>query len=781
MTRLSQIFNLKTGFMTTQLHSFKSLLTTIMLLSFASSVEAAAITSTTAGGNWSSTTTWVGGVVPGSGDDVTIASSAGGTTVTVDVNNAACATLTVNTGNNNQTATLSFNNNSVLTVSGAVSFGGMGNRFGVINMTNGGTLKIGGAVTVGGGGTFTAGTGTVEYTGTNAAIASLTYQNLTFSGTGTTTAGGALTIRGNLLNTGGGTLSFGANNVTLSGTTSGNIAGFTTTGTVSMTKTAGTATFTGNVNGGALTINGLGGTLNLGAGLVHTFTGTWTRTNGTLNGGSSVLKLGSGFVGTVGTFTASTGTVEWNGAGAQTLAGVSYFNLTLSGGGAKTLSAGTTVNGTLSLQGTATTLGASPTFGATSALEYKGSSAQTTNVEFPAANGPFNLIINNSNGVTLNAARTINGAVTFTSGILNTTATNLLTFNNGATTPSSTNTSFVNGPVRKVFNAAESFTFPIGVTGTGDEPLGISGATALNDDFTAQYLRSSATSLGGTISPILNVSRCDQWTLTKNSAPAANVSLTLSWDGNSSCNAFNFVTDPSTLTIGHFNGSAWDQAGTSGGFTGTATAGTVTRNNVTAFSPFSLANTTQNQNPLPLTFGNIKGYAKNGGIQIDWSIYNEYNVDHYEIERSLNGMPPFTTLGQTAARNTDSKSDYEWVDATPSNGNNFYRIKSVDINGKISYSTIVRLNLNQSGKGILVYPNPATKGYISFQSSDLQKGSYTLKIINSNGQAVYKQEFVHEGGAFSQTVSLPAGIKSGMYNLQLRNGNEVTNKTFIVQ
>ena len=144
-------------------------------------------------------------------------------------------------------------------------------------------------------------------------------------------------------------------------------------------------------------------------------------------------------------------------------------------------------------------------------------------------------------------------------------------------------------------------------------------------------------------------------------------------------------------------------------------------------------------------------------------------------------MPPFRTLGQTAARNTDSKSDYGWVDATPANGNNFYRIKSVDINGKISYSTIIRLNLNHSSKDILVYPNPATKDYISFQAGDLQKGSYTLKIMNSNGQSIYKQEFVHEGGAFSQTISLPAGIKSGMYNLQLRNGKEVTNKTFIVQ
>lgn len=84
-----------------------------------------------------------------------------------------------------------------------------------------------------------------------------------------------------LTNTGGGTLDFGANNVTLSGTATQNIAGFSTTGLVSMTKTGGTATLTGNVNGGNLTINGTGGTLNLGAGLTHTFTGTWTRTAGT--------------------------------------------------------------------------------------------------------------------------------------------------------------------------------------------------------------------------------------------------------------------------------------------------------------------------------------------------------------------------------------------------------------------------------------------------------------------------------------------------------------------
>ncbi len=130
-----------------------------------------------------------------------------------------------------------------------------------------------------------------------------------------------LTLNGNLVNNGGTTS--GSGGVTIAGTaTTQSIGSFTTTGTVSCTKTAGTATFTGNVNGGALTINGTGGTLNLGTGLTHTFTGTFTRTNGTLNCGSSILNIGGSVSGTGGTFTAGTSTVNWNAAGAQTIAGV---------------------------------------------------------------------------------------------------------------------------------------------------------------------------------------------------------------------------------------------------------------------------------------------------------------------------------------------------------------------------------------------------------------------------------------------------------------------------
>jgi hypothetical protein len=215
-------------------------------------------------------------------------------------------------------------------------------------------------------GTFTAGSGGVTYIGAAQIVKGTTYNNLTLGGSGTKTLGAAtvtngsltvgsgvtlsmstylLTLNGDLNN--GGTVSGTTGGVIIAGTASQSIGSFTTTGIVSMTKTAGTATFTGGVSGGGLTINGIGGTLDLGPGLVHTFTGAWTRTNGTLLGNTSTLNIGGSASGTGGTFTAGTGTVNYNAAGAQTIAGVTYNNLTLNGSGIKTLGAATVTNGSL--------------------------------------------------------------------------------------------------------------------------------------------------------------------------------------------------------------------------------------------------------------------------------------------------------------------------------------------------------------------------------------------------------------------------------------------------
>jgi len=174
------------------------------------------------------------------------------------------------------------------------------------------------------------------------------------------TAGNTFSFGGDLINDGTWTASTGA--VTINQARANQLIGsFSTSGLVTMSKASETATFTGNINGGAFTMNGAG-TLDLGTGLTHTFTGDWTNTAGALQGNTSTLNIGGTGSVTSGTFTAGTSTVHFNGTGAQDIPAFTYYQLILSGSGAKTILTGTTVtvntieiqNGpTLDLAGTA--------------------------------------------------------------------------------------------------------------------------------------------------------------------------------------------------------------------------------------------------------------------------------------------------------------------------------------------------------------------------------------------------------------------------------------------
>lgn len=95
------------------------------------------------------------------------------------------------------------------------------------------------------------------------------------------------------------------------------------------------------------------------------------------------------------------------------------------------------------------------------------------------------------NAVTLNRVMTINNQMTFTAGIINTTAVNLLIFASTATVAGANNTSFANGPVRYFGTAA--FTFPVGKN-SDYQPLAISGYTPTGGTFWTENFNNGCTS-----------------------------------------------------------------------------------------------------------------------------------------------------------------------------------------------------------------------------------------------------------------------------------------------
>ena len=307
--------------------------------------------------NWSAIATGSGvGGQPNSTDNIIVLR---GATLTVDVGNGQCASIQLgrDTGGVGQrgNGTLLFNAASQVTVSGIVTLGDNtngGNRTGSITMTAGGTLILTG-FTVNVFGAWTPGNGTVELSATNTLPTQLNasgYNNLTVNGAGTTTSlSGTVTVAG-ALNVAAGTLAVGANtlnvgrNFTVNGTLSDtgpvNLTGSGTTidGTGSVTDT-GTVTFAGTiVISGAITVTNNGTITSTAAGgITGSVAGsTWTNAaNSTLNVSGPLLATGTL------TASANPNTVNYAGA-AQTVrlpSAGTYFHLTLSGSGSKTMPA----------------------------------------------------------------------------------------------------------------------------------------------------------------------------------------------------------------------------------------------------------------------------------------------------------------------------------------------------------------------------------------------------------------------------------------------------------
>jgi hypothetical protein len=185
---------------------------------------------------------------------------------------------------------------------------------------------------------------------------------------------------------------------------------------------------------------------------------------------------------------------------------------------------------------------------------------------------------------------------------------------------------------------------------------------------------------------------------------------------------------------------------------------------------------------LPVKFGTLTASAQLNAVELDWSSYTEENTDHYEVERSSNGQS-FTVVGQVkAAGNSSVKLDYSWTDESPNNGNNFYRIKSVDFDGHLTYSSVIKITLGAStSRSIAIYPNPVKGSQLTLQMNNLQKGNYSVLLFNPAGQQVSRFQVNVENDIITQTLQLPSSVKPGVYNLLISNGALKLTKTFIVQ
>lgn len=174
---------------------------------------------------------------------------------------------------------------------------------------------------------------------------------------------------------------------------------------------------------------------------------------------------------------------------------------------------------------------------------------------------------------------------------------------------------------------------------------------------------------------------------------------------------------------------------------------------------------------LPVTLVNFSATKENEITKINWTTSQETNSREFMVERSVNGGMTWQTIGAIPAAGTStSNTNYIMYDRNPVKGTNLYRLKSVDIDNKFSYSATRRVNFD-SKYTFSIYPNPAAD-IIQIIVDNAAGFNARVQVLNQQGQVLINKQ-INSGNQPAQ-VNV-SSLAAGMYFIKIITADGIVN------
>lgn len=425
-------------------------------------------------------------------------------------------------------------------------------------------------------------------------------------------------------------------------------------------------------------------------------------------------------------------------------------------------------------------------------LIFNSSTAAQTYTKGGSASGEFNdIILNNTSGtatLTLNSDLILasGGNFTFQNGKLITGANNLIIKNTESSSVSGHNASrYVEGNLRRYINtgAPSSYDFPVGTSAKGYQLANVNFTSAPS---TITYLTAYFSAYSSLPGP-LNLSECmatynqnalnnGYWDISANNSQnnVGTYNMTL-YNTNYSNAASGF-----TVMSQHNNSGVWGLVNGDGS-SGTCVispATAVERRNMKGFSKFGVA---QSLSVLPIELLSFDAIYNGHSTDVDWVTASETNNDYFIVERSTDAQE-FSVIAKISSKakggNSTSKLAYTLNDPDVKPGTYYYRLKQVDFDGKLTFSSVAMVVV-EDHEMLTVIPNPTDNiADVTYESSSM--GVALIKVYDTRGRLVLAKELVCTKGRNSYTLDLQKEI-SGMFYIVLSVGGKVYNTKLLKQ
>lgn len=171
--------------------------------------------------------------------------------------------------------------------------------------------------------------------------------------------------------------------------------------------------------------------------------------------------------------------------------------------------------------------------------------------------------------------------------------------------------------------------------------------------------------------------------------------------------------------------------------------------------------------PLPVTYTSIQARSLENHIELAWGTSAEVGAEKFEIERSNNALE-FYKIGQVMAQgDSRNKLNYSFIDNSPIEGINYYRLKQIDLDGKYEYSKIVSTVFGKEAEAFEILGNPTQSSNITLLLKNLPIEQ--LRLFSATGQNI---PFESTASNNRLTIQPKTSLSSGIYYLVLENANK---------
>lgn len=177
----------------------------------------------------------------------------------------------------------------------------------------------------------------------------------------------------------------------------------------------------------------------------------------------------------------------------------------------------------------------------------------------------------------------------------------------------------------------------------------------------------------------------------------------------------------------------------------------------------------------------FRGKLDRNELSLAWKVQDQQQVKRFDIQRSEDGVR-FRTIASVDNQSSSPTAAYSFQQANDGDGQaRYYRIKLVNIDYSISYSSLLRLFFAQTegDDRFVFYPNPV-KEDLHIQVVAQRKGMLKADIYDASGRMV-KSVFtsVNKGVNTVAVESLSAKI-TGFCLVVVQLENEVIRKKIML-